>query len=96
MRVEKNGSDTWYYGEGDHAGCSACVSRNKSGHAVHAMWRTPHGNWIGGYGEGRPITLEEATDLASRFVTGLRVPEELGGFDDNGPPAQRRLEVVDG
>ena len=95
MRVEKDGNMTWYYGEGEHASLRACVTKSGEGYYVHAIWPDPiGGSRMGGYGELEPIALDEATDLATRFVTGKRVPEELGGYDDNGPPAQRRPEVA--
>jgi hypothetical protein len=31
------------------------------------------------------LTLDEAKDLATRFIAGKPVPEELGGYEDNKP-----------
>ena len=83
MRISTEDGMT-YYEANDR---KAVVSRNGSGYMVHAMWQRDGRNWIGGHGEGTrsAVTLEDATDLAKRFVTGQSVPEELGGFDDNKP-----------
>ena len=90
MRVKKDGSETWYDGD---SGLRAVVTKREGGYTVHAMWDRDGRSWIGGYGEGKPVTLEEATDLATRFVTGKPVPEELGGFDDNKPLPSGQEEV---
>jgi hypothetical protein len=85
MRVTEDGRETWY--DGDN-GLSACVTKQGGGYMVHAMWSRDGVNYIGGYGEGSPIPLEEATELAKKFVRGQPVPGQLGGYADNGPPAQ--------
>jgi hypothetical protein len=51
-------------------------------------------NWVGGYGEGSPLPLATAHQMAERFVYGQSVPEELGGFDDNKPLVGATKEVV--
>jgi hypothetical protein len=81
MRVSTEDGMTWY----EHAGRKACVSRNGDGYMVHSHWSRDGQNWMGGYGEGKPITLELATELAERFVTGQPVPEDFGGYEDNKP-----------
>ena len=83
MRVSTEDGMTWYEANDR----KAVVSRNGDGYMVHAMWERGGKRWIGGHGEGTrsAVTLEEATDLANRFVSGQPVPEELGGFDDNKP-----------
>lgn len=82
MRVSTEDGMTWYEAHGR----SACVSRNRDGYMVHSHWTRDGKNWVGGYGEGsRAVTLEEATELAKRFVSGHPVPEELGGYEDNKP-----------
>jgi hypothetical protein len=93
MRVTKDGLETLY--DGDN-GLRAVVTKKIGGYTVHAMWDRDGKSWIGGYGEGTPIPLAEATDLAERFVTGRPVPEELGGFDDNKPLTSGTKEVVNG
>jgi len=92
MRVTKELGCIWYDGDGEHAGLKACVSRNNGGYSVHAMWERDGKSWIGGYGEGSPIPLDEATELAKKFVTGVPVPGQLGGYADNGSPAQCKEE----
>jgi hypothetical protein len=82
MRVTSELGVTWY--EGDD-GRKACVSPSGMGYMVHAHWSRDGVNWIGGYGEGKPVTKDEAIDLAERFVAGQPVPEELGGSEDNKP-----------
>lgn len=83
MRVSTEDGMTWYEANGRRA----VVSRNGSGYMVHSFWDRDGKRWAGGYGEGTRgmVALEEATDLAKRFVSGQPVPEELGGFDDNKP-----------
>lgn len=81
MKVSTEDGRTWYEAHGR----SACVSRKRGGYMVHSSWERDGKNWVGGYGEGTPVTLEEATDMAKRFVNGLPVPEELGGYEDNKP-----------
>jgi len=82
MRVTKDGLETLYDGEN---GLRAVVTKKEGGYMVHAMWERDGKSWMGGYGEGKPITLELATELAERFVTGQPVPEDLGGYEDNKP-----------
>ena len=79
MRVSTEDGMTWY----EHAGRKACVSRKHGGYTVHSFWDRDGKHWVGGYGEGQPISLGYATDLAKRFVSGLPVPDGLGGYEDN-------------
>lgn len=72
---------TWY----EEGGLKACVVRKHGGYTVHSFWDRDGKHWVGGYGEGMPVTLDAATNLAKRFVSGQPVPEELGGYEDNKP-----------
>ena len=90
MKVSTEGGTTWY----ESNGLKACVSRSRGGYTVHAFWERDGKHWIGGHGEGSPVSLEEATDLAKRFVSGQPVPEELGGFDDNKPLCGKTVEAT--
>ena len=81
MRVSTEDGMTWY----EAGERKACVSRNRDGYMVHAHWSRDGTNWIGGYGEGSPLPLATAHQMAERFVNGQSVPEVLGGFDYNKP-----------
>lgn len=82
MRVSTEDGRTWYEANGR----KAVVYKRQSGYALTSFWDGRDGkHWCGGYAEGTGVSLEEATDLAKRFVSGQSVPEELGGFDDNKP-----------
>lgn len=81
MRVSQEDGVTRYEANGR----TSLVTRKPGGYTVHAMWTRDGKNWIGGHGEGTPVSLDEATDLAKRFVSGQSVPEELGGYEDNKP-----------
>lgn len=81
MRVTTEDGVTWY----EFAGRRACVSKKGIGYMVHSFWERDGKNWVGGYGESNPVSLNYATDLAKRFVNGLPVPEGLGGYEDNKP-----------
>lgn len=82
MRISVEDGMTWY----ESTDRRAAVSRNGAGYMVHSFWARNGTNWCGGHGEGsHPLTLDQATDLARRFVSGEQVPEELGGYDDNKP-----------
>lgn len=81
MRVSTEDGMTWYEGDGR----KAVVSRNGSGYMVHSFWDRDGKHWCGGYGEGNPVSVTYAKDLAKRFVSGLPVPEGLGGYEDNKP-----------
>lgn len=81
MRVSREDGMTWY----EHGDRTACVTPKAGGYMVHSHWTRDGVNWMGGHGEGTPVSLEEATDLAKRFVSGQSVPEELGGYEDNKP-----------
>lgn len=91
MRISTEDGMTWYEGSERRA----VVSRNRSGYMVHSFWDRDGKCWCGGYGEGsRPCTLDEATDLAKRFVSGQTVPEELGGYEDNKPLCGGKVEAT--
>jgi hypothetical protein len=61
------------------------VSRNRDGYMVQPFWSRDGVNWGGGYGEGSPLPLATAHQMAERFVNGQSVPDDLGGFDYNKP-----------
>ena len=84
MKVSQEDGMIWYEGNDR----KAVVGRTSSGgYSVTSFWDQGGTHWCGGYGEGsRPrLTLEEAKDLAKRFIDGQSVPEELGGYEDNKP-----------
>lgn len=83
MRISTEDGMTWY----EHGGLKACVVRKHGGYTVHSFWDRDGKHWVGGYGEGTPLPLATAHQMAERFVSGQSVPEELGGFDDNKPEA---------
>jgi len=78
MRVTKELGYLWYDGEGEHAALRACVGRSHGGWSVVSFWPGRTYN-CGGIGAGGNLTLDEAKDLAEKFVTGQPVPEDLGG-----------------
>ena len=82
MRVSKEDGMIWYEGNGR----KAVISKHGSGYSVTSFWDRDGTHWCGGCGtESSPLTLEEAKELATRFISGQSVPEELGGYEDNKP-----------
>ena len=88
MKVTQEDGMTWF----ESGDLKACISPNKGGWMVHSHWKRDGKNWVGGFGESKPIMhYQEAYMLAERFVNGFSVVEELGGYEDNKP-----LGVSDG